>query len=111
MTMYAKSSLCCYLEEALAESYRVRWRRVWRLPLGDEVSLTADDAERIARGLAESRGWTWLEPVRVARRRRFLFFGRVTFEVRSNADRIGANAVVEIDAESGDMRRSAFIAR
>lgn len=75
------------------------------------MSLTPADAERIAREHAESRGWTWLEPVRVTRRRRFVFFGRVTFEVRSNADRIGANAVVEIDAESGGVRRSAYLPR
>lgn len=75
------------------------------------MSLTPPEAERIARELAESRGWTWLEPVRVTQRRRFVFFGRMTFEVRSNADRIGANAVVEVDAESAAVRRSAYIAR
>jgi hypothetical protein len=73
--------------------------------------MTHEEAIRRARALAEERGWDWRDPVRVTETRRFVLFGRKRVTVWSNAHSRGANVVVELDAEAGDVLRAAWLAR
>lgn len=72
--------------------------------------MTHDEAIARARGLAEARGWTWRLPVRVTVHRSF-FVGRERLSVRSNADSFGGNVVVELDAETAEVLRAAYLPR
>ncbi len=65
--------------------------------------MTAERAIEIARGVAEAREWDWLGPVRAE-------ITAEGWEVRSNADALGTNVVVLVDA-SGSVKRAAFLAR
>ena len=73
--------------------------------------MTTEDALRIARAVAEEKGWPWLEPVMVSRRRAFLFFGAAHWEVRTNAGSLGMNVRVEIDDTTGKVRQKGFLPR
>jgi len=71
--------------------------------------MTREEAIEIAKKTAEANGWPWSEPVQAIKRGFFPF--KQSWEVLSNADRRGANVLVEIDERSGSIRRSAFLPR
>jgi hypothetical protein len=73
--------------------------------------MTHEEAIERARALAEERGWTWREPVRVTERRDFVLLGRRRLCVRSNADSRGTNVLVELDAETGEVLHAAWLPR
>ena len=87
---------------------RLRRRRVRRLRFGEQVTISEDDAVAIAREVAETRGWSWRGRVVVNRRRKWIFFGELSFEVFSNADYRGGNVIVAVDAKTGEVLRAGF---
>jgi hypothetical protein len=62
--------------------------------------MTREEAIEAARALAHQNAWPWREPVLAVRRRRWLV-GRLVWQVRSNADALGANACFVIDDATG----------
>lgn len=72
------------------------------------MTISEDDAISIARDAAESRGWSWRGRVIVNRRRKWILFGRLSFEVFTNADYRGGNVIVEVDAETREVLRAGF---
>jgi len=75
------------------------------------MTITRDEAIEIARRAANARGWRWETPVRVTRSRRFLLFGRASYEIWTNADVRGCNARFIVDGENGSVRRAAWLRR
>ncbi len=73
--------------------------------------MTVAETLRLARAVAEEKGWPWQEPVKVSRRRSFLFFGAAHWEVWTNAECLGMNVRVEIDDATGQVRQKAFLPR
>lgn len=72
------------------------------------MTISEDDAVAIAREVAETRGWSWRGRVVVNRRRKWIFFGELSFEVFSNADYRGGNVIVAVDAKTGEVLRAGF---
>lgn len=70
--------------------------------------LEETEAIAIARRTADARAWPWRGRIVVNRRRRWLFFGRLSFEVFTNADYRGGNVIVEVDAETGEVLRAGY---
>lgn len=62
--------------------------------------MTNEEVLTIAKQAAISEGWSWKEPIRITKSRRFLF-GTTRWIVISNSDKIGANVRVEIDEATG----------
>ena len=75
------------------------------------MTISSEEAIENARRAATELGLRWEEPVRASRSRRFLFFGRVTFEVWTNADRRGANCRFVVDGDDGTVRRAYWLPR
>lgn len=75
------------------------------------MTISEEEAIERARRCAEERGWAWQEPVRVTRSRAFLFFGRVRYEVRTNAEMRGSNARIVVDAEDGAITEAHWLPR
>jgi len=63
--------------------------------------VSREEALEKARRAVEERGWAWLEPVHVSRVRAYVFFGRITYEIRTNAAFRGGNVRVVVDANDG----------
>lgn len=71
--------------------------------------MTANEALNLARRLATDRGWPWLEPVHVRKKRRwFRFCGWIIY---SNADCLGSNVQVEIDNATAKVVSAAYLPR
>ncbi len=73
--------------------------------------MTRDEVIRIARALAEKKGWPWAEPLWVEEKRRFILFGRRYWRVTTNtkyAD-IGRNVHVQIDDKTGQILSSEYV--
>ncbi len=66
-------------------------------PMAEEIRMTENEAVEIAKGIAAEKGWTWLTPTVVRNRRRWFRF--VGWSVRSNAESLGCNVVVELDVD------------
>jgi hypothetical protein len=75
------------------------------------VTISSEEAVERARQYAEERGWPWHEPVRVTRSRAFVVSGRVTYEVRSNAQSRGSNARVIVAADDGSIVEAYWLPR
>ena len=69
--------------------------------------ISSADARLVAAALAEARGWPFDEPVQVRRRTPWIF-GKPCWAVLTNADQLGSNVRVEIDAASGVVLSCAF---
>ena len=74
------------------------------------MALTNEDMISIARGIAQERGWSWQEPVRV-RRFREGFWGPRRCEVVTNSDSRGTNVRVVFDEDTGAVVDSRFLPR
>lgn len=72
------------------------------------MTITEEQAITIAREIADERGWSWRGRVRVSRRRQWFFFGRLSFEVFTNADYRGGNVIVEVAADTGEVLRAGY---
>jgi hypothetical protein len=72
--------------------------------------MTAEQANDHAKELARTRGWTFLDPVRVEPCR-FWSVGRLRWRVISNCDNRGCNVRVEIDDATGEVLKENFIPR
>jgi hypothetical protein len=75
------------------------------------MTISKEEAIEIARRAAKERGWRWEEPVRVSRSRRFVFFGRLTYEVWTNAKMRGCNGRYVVDGEDGTVREAYWLPR
>ncbi|MBP9205320.1 MAG: hypothetical protein KBG28_15225 [Kofleriaceae bacterium] len=64
-----------------------------------------------ARAVAAERGWRWEAPVKARRSRTWWPLGRRTWEVRTNAEHIGCNVLVVLDAATGRVVRAAWLPR
>ena len=78
------------------------------MTMATPTCLGSDDARRIAAELAASKGWPFLEPVQVRRRRSMPFVGTWRWVVTSNAGERGQNVRVELDGRSGAVLASGF---
>ena len=67
------------------------------------MTISEARAVEVAREVASERGWAWEEPILVRRERAYLFFGRETYEVRTNTMSRGCNARIVIDAEDASV--------
>ena len=72
--------------------------------------LNEKDAVDLARRSAQQLGWAWVEPARATLRRPWFGKGG-TWEVCSNAGRLGAMARIVIDAETGVVLDKGYIPR
>lgn len=72
--------------------------------------MTREDAIKIARTLAGTNGWPWVEPLTVEDGRQFIFFGRRFWRVTTNSRYvdIGCNVHVQIDDETGQVLSSDY---
>ena len=70
--------------------------------------LGAAEARRVAASLAAGKGWPFVEPVDVRRRRSVPLLGTWRWVVTSNAEARGRKVRVEVDARSGAVLASAF---
>lgn len=69
-----------------------------------EGGIPEAEALALARAECDRHGWTWLNPVRVARH-------RSTWMIKTNVECKGSNAHVEIDFYTGEVMRSGFAPR
>jgi hypothetical protein len=72
--------------------------------------MTREEAVNVARQLAEQNRWTWTEPVRAVRSRRW-WFGPAYWRVTSNATARGRNVIVTIDDASRKVMQAKFAPR
>ena len=70
--------------------------------------MNRDEALSIARVAAEAKGWPWQEPLLVTRRRRFVFFGPVSWHITTNAMSRGGNVRIAVDDESKTVVEQGF---
>lgn len=70
------------------------------------------EAEAIARAkqVAEEQGWAWVEPAHASFRAAWLGKGG-KWEVRSNAQGLGAKARVVLDGETGAVLEKGYVPR
>ena len=73
--------------------------------------MKREDVLAIAKRVAESNSWPWLEPVSVNRRKRWLFWGPTFWIVLTNSDSIGMNVYIEIEDVSEKILRSMLRSR
>lgn len=73
--------------------------------------MTREEAVIVAQEAATARGWTWRDPIRVWRRRKWLLFGPVRWEMWSNAEMRGCNVAIVIDDETGEVVSARFAPR
>ena len=68
--------------------------------------MTEDEVVDIAKHLASTKGWPWIDPVQVNRKRRL--FGKRFWTVLTNCDGIGSNVYIEVDESSRAVVKSVF---
>lgn len=73
--------------------------------------MSREEAIFVARRAATARGWTWRGRVSVWRRRKWLLFGPVRWELWSNAGMRGRNVAVVIDDKTGEVVSAQFAPR
>jgi hypothetical protein len=71
--------------------------------------VTSDEALAIARRIATERGWAFLDPVSVRKRRPW--FEKPRWQVMSNHESRGMNVLIEIDDRTGEILHQAFLPR
>ena len=62
----------------------------------------------IAKTAVKQEGWPWEEPIEVLRRRRWVLFGPVHWEIVTFADHRGGNVFLMIDQKTGKVFRKSF---
>jgi len=62
----------------------------------------------IAKSAVEGEGWPWEQPIMALRRRRWVFFGPVHWEIITFADHRGGNVFLMIDDKTGKVFRKSF---
>ena len=53
------------------------------------LNMDKQEAINIAKSAARNNGYTWLEPVRTKKRKKFILFGAMMWHIVSNADKKG----------------------
>lgn len=71
--------------------------------------MTEDEVVHIAQQLATEKGWPWLAPIQVKKRRRLL--GKRYWTILTNCDGIGCNVYIEIDESTQTVVKSTFCKR
>lgn len=72
--------------------------------------MTEQEAIEIAKKVAETEGWGWIEPVSAHCRRRW-FFGRRVWFIWSNAGSRGTIVRVKIDDATGKVLQKGYMPR
>ncbi len=72
--------------------------------------IERDEAIKIARDCASTKGWAFAEPLNVTIRRGW-FGGIIRFEIETNAGKRGTKAHFVIDAKTGDIISKGYIKR
>lgn len=70
--------------------------------------LDREGVTSIAQAEVESRGWPWVEPVKVIKSRKWFLVGPVQWEVVTNTEYRGGNVFVMIDDKTGKVLGSRF---
>lgn len=73
-----------------------------------DVMMTKTEIVEIAKSAVEQEGWPWEEPIMVFRRRRWVLFGAVQWEIITYADYRGGNVFLMIDDRTGSVFRKSF---
>ena len=73
-----------------------------------EKMLSKQEVIEIAKKVALEQNWSWLEPVSVELSWRSLFHN---WDIRTNADKRGANIYMTIDGRNGKIIRKGFAPR
>ena len=72
--------------------------------------IEREQAIEIARNRAEEKGWAFVEPLQVIKRRRW-FGVSSRFEIETNAGKLGTKARFVIDAMTGNIISEGYIPR
>ena len=72
--------------------------------------MTKEEVIEMAKAIAIQEDWMWFEPVN-ARLRRSWFSRERVWEVTSNWGIKGCNVCVEVDDETGEVKRKVFFPR
>lgn len=68
------------------------------------------EAIKLAKAIAESHSWTWLEPIMAMQFRRF-FIGPLCWEIISNSKSRGCNVRILIQDKTGKVLKEGFLKR
>jgi hypothetical protein len=68
--------------------------------------MTESQALELAKHVATTNEWPWIEPIAIRKRRRF--WGRSFWTIRTNCDQRGCNVSVEIDDVSQHVVKAVF---
>ena len=71
--------------------------------------MTESEALRLAKKIADTNNWIWLEPIMIQKRRRW--FGSPKWIVRTNCNARGCNILIEIDEPSQRVLHAVFCPR
>ena len=69
---------------------------------------TRNEIIEIAKRVVQQEGWPWEEPIEVLRRRRWVLFGAVQWEIMTYADHRGGNVFIMIDDRTGSVFRKSL---
>lgn len=72
--------------------------------------MTQGEAIGIAKFVAQNEGWSWKDPARATKHRRW-FFGSVYWEIISNVDMIGSNVRIKIEDATGKVLEKGYLPR
>lgn len=73
--------------------------------------IEREAAIEIARARAHANGWSFVEPLEVVVRRRWLSGAALRFEITTNAGKRGTKARFVVDAESGAVVAEGYVPR
>jgi hypothetical protein len=69
---------------------------------------TRNEIIEIAKRVVQQEGWPWEGPIQVLRRRRWVLFGPVEWEIMTYTDYRGGNVYIMIDDKTGKVIGKSF---
>ena len=79
-------------------------RKIINLLRGSQPSISKQESIETARHECDVRGWLWIEPVRAIE-------GLRAWTIRTNAEGLGASAIIKNDKSSGKVIEAGYIPR
>jgi hypothetical protein len=73
--------------------------------------MTREEAIKEAETIARRRGWPWEPPIVAKSTRRWILIGRRIWTIRTNANYLGRNVNILIDADTGRVLSAKFAPR